>query len=111
MQDAVSIFNLHAFKGRHGAKYRQAFAITLCGWLGGFGKAKEAELLTIEEVGMIMKGKISVFFLTLSRSMLKKVDRPVPVNLKEDDSFHLTIEEYLHALISLIDELVRIVMR
>ena len=30
----------------------------------------------------------------------------VPVNLKDRDSFHLTIEEYLHALISLIDELV-----
>ena len=31
----------------------------------------------------------------------------VPVNLKEQDAFHLTIEEYLHALISLIEELVR----
>ena len=30
----------------------------------------------------------------------------VPVNLKEEDAFHLSIEEYLHALISLIDELV-----
>lgn len=32
---------------------------------------------------------------------------PVPVNLKDHDAFHLTIEEYLHALISLIEELVR----
>lgn len=30
----------------------------------------------------------------------------VPVNLKDRDAFHLTIEEYLHSLISLIDELV-----
>ncbi len=30
----------------------------------------------------------------------------VPVNLKDRDAFHLTIEEYLHALISLVDELV-----
>ena len=30
----------------------------------------------------------------------------VPVNLKEQDAFHLTIEEYLLALISLIEELV-----
>lgn len=30
----------------------------------------------------------------------------VPVNLKEQDSFHLTIEEYLLALISMVEELV-----
>lgn len=30
----------------------------------------------------------------------------VPVNLKTEDRFHLTIEEYLHAVISLVDELV-----
>ena len=30
----------------------------------------------------------------------------VPVNLKEQDAFHLTIEEYLLALCSLIEELV-----
>jgi hypothetical protein len=33
--------------------------------------------------------------------------RVVPVNLKDRDAFHLTIEEYLLALISLLDELVR----
>ena len=31
----------------------------------------------------------------------------VPVNLKDKDAFHITIEEYLQALISLIEELVR----
>lgn len=30
----------------------------------------------------------------------------VPVNLKEQDAFHLTIEEYLLALISVVEELV-----
>lgn len=30
----------------------------------------------------------------------------VPVNLKDQDAFHLTIEEYLLALISLVEELV-----
>lgn len=30
----------------------------------------------------------------------------VDVNLKDEDKFHLTIEEYLLALVSLIDELV-----
>jgi hypothetical protein len=29
------------------------------------------------------------------------------VNLKDRDEFHLTIEEYLHSLISLVEELVR----
>jgi hypothetical protein len=30
----------------------------------------------------------------------------VPVNLKDKEEFHLTIEEYLQALISLVEELV-----
>ena len=32
----------------------------------------------------------------------------MPVNLKDRDEFHLTIEEYLQAMISLIDELARL---
>ena len=32
----------------------------------------------------------------------------VPVNLKDEDAFHLTIEEYLHALVSLTEELARL---
>jgi len=32
----------------------------------------------------------------------------VPVNLKKDDSFHITIEMYLLAIISLVDELARL---
>jgi hypothetical protein len=32
----------------------------------------------------------------------------VPVNLKEQDAFHLTIEEYLLALIGMVEELVGI---
>ncbi|KFY64418.1 hypothetical protein V497_01704 [Pseudogymnoascus sp. VKM F-4516 (FW-969)] len=67
------------------------FAILLCGWLGGMAtKSKPAEagrLLTIEEVGDVLN---------------------VPVNLKVEDSFHITIEEYLHSLISLIEELARL---
>ena len=31
----------------------------------------------------------------------------MPVNVKDRDAFHVTIEEYLHATISLIEELVR----
>lgn len=65
------------------------FAIVLCGWLGGFPSegAQSGTLLTIEEVGEILE---------------------VPVNLKDRDAFHLTIEEYLQALISLIEELARL---
>ncbi|RDL39205.1 Uncharacterized protein BP5553_03545 [Venustampulla echinocandica] len=67
------------------------FAVLLCGWLGGLPmKDKAAEpgrLLTIEEVGEILN---------------------VPVNLKDRDAFHISIEEYLQSLISLIDELARL---
>ncbi|KAK1065322.1 Translin-1 [Friedmanniomyces endolithicus] len=62
-------------------------SILLCGWLGGFGKSEAGQLLTIEDVGQVMG---------------------VPVNLKDRDAFHLTIEEYLQALISLLDELARL---
>ena len=33
---------------------------------------------------------------------------PVPVNLKTSDAFHITIEEYLQSLITLIEELSRL---
>ncbi|KAK4981324.1 Translin-1 [Elasticomyces elasticus] len=67
------------------------FSVIYCGYLGGYTKAgseaKPRRLLTIEEVGEIMN---------------------IPVNLKDQDAFHLTIEEYLLALISLVDELSRL---
>ncbi|MCJ1255209.1 hypothetical protein MMC24_003025 [Lignoscripta atroalba] len=67
------------------------FTILLCGWLGGLSsqdnEGQLGRLLTIEEVGHILK---------------------VPTNLKDRDAFHLSIEEYLHSLISLIDELARL---
>ncbi|KAL0263535.1 Translin-1 [Diplodia seriata] len=67
------------------------FTILYGGYLGGFvsegSDTKPGRLLTIEEVGSIMN---------------------VPVNLKDKDAFHITIEEYLQALISLIEELARL---
>jgi len=74
------------------------FAVIFCGWLGGYCPSDASQatplperlgrLLTIEDVGKILS---------------------VPVNLKpEQDEFHLTVEEYLQALISLIDELARL---
>ncbi|KAI9055577.1 hypothetical protein LZ554_000523 [Drepanopeziza brunnea f. sp. 'monogermtubi'] len=68
------------------------FSILMCGWLGGMskdGKVESGKLLTIEEVGEILN---------------------VPVNLKDRDAFHITIEEYLQSLINLIDELSRLAM-
>lgn len=65
-------------------------AIELCAWLGGFQEYKSAdssEFLTIEEVGKFLD---------------------VPVNLKEEDAFHLTIEEYLLSLIAMAEELSRL---
>ncbi|KAL1964145.1 hypothetical protein VTN77DRAFT_7233 [Rasamsonia byssochlamydoides] len=65
------------------------FSIELCAWLGGLSEYKQANssFLTIEEVGKFLD---------------------VPVNLKGEDAFHLTIEEYLLALISLVEELARL---
>jgi len=67
------------------------FSILLCGYLGGMGTSTSppaaSKLLTIEEIGSILN---------------------VPVNLKDRDAFHITIEEYLQSLISLIEELSRL---
>jgi len=64
--------------------------------------ADPGKLLTIEEVGEILNGT-SIFN---SRACADNII--VPVNLKDQDAFHITIEEYLQALISLIEELARL---
>ncbi|KAJ2904228.1 hypothetical protein MKZ38_008558 [Zalerion maritima] len=76
----------------------------LCGWLGGMkttataaaeaagGRQEElhiGRLMTIEEVGEVLN---------------------VPVNVKDRDTFHLTIEEYLIGLMDTIEELSRLAM-
>ncbi|EEP79737.1 conserved hypothetical protein [Uncinocarpus reesii 1704] len=65
------------------------FSILFCSWLGGLKDVQEGErgFLTIEEVGKFLE---------------------MPVNLKDQDAFHLTIEEYLLALINLVEELTRL---
>ncbi|TVY26653.1 Translin-1 [Lachnellula hyalina] len=82
------------------------FSILLCGWLGGMahnGKAAEAgRLLTIEDVGAILDGTLIPIFQRL------KLTISVPVNLKDRDAFHISIEEYLQSLITLIEELARL---
>ena len=84
--------------------------ILLCAWLGGLnvqGKEnKEGTLLTIEDVGSIMGGKLSVRFQTSMLSALADLST-VPVS-SQTDQFHLTLDEYLHSLLSLIEELSRL---
>ncbi|KAI0472602.1 putative sequence-specific DNA binding protein [Xylariaceae sp. FL0804] len=67
--------------------------ILLTAWLGGMGTDSRpgelGRLLTIEEVGEILQ---------------------VPVNLKDRDAFHVTIEEYLLALTDVSEELGRLAM-
>ncbi|KAF1996778.1 Translin [Amniculicola lignicola CBS 123094] len=65
-----------------------AFNLLFWAWLGGDQDGHiQGRLLTIEELGIVLK---------------------IPVNLKDRDEFHLTIEEYLQALISLVEELARL---
>ncbi|KAL6715645.1 Translin-1 [Lecanora helva] len=63
------------------------FAIIFWGWLSSRTKGSTGQLFKIEEVGNLLR---------------------IPVSLKEQDRFHLTIEEYLHSLVSLIEELARL---
>ncbi|KAK6950955.1 hypothetical protein Daesc_007483 [Daldinia eschscholtzii] len=67
--------------------------ILLTGWLGGLETESRpgelGRLLTIEEVGQLLK---------------------VPVNLKDRDAFHITIEEYILALTDITEELSRLAM-
>ncbi|CAG8247451.1 unnamed protein product [Penicillium salamii] len=65
-------------------------SIELCAWLGGLQEHKgpnSASFMTIEDVGKFLE---------------------IPVNLKDEDAFHLTIEEYLLALIAMVEELSRL---
>jgi len=65
------------------------YTIILTEWLRDStnGESDAVKLLTLEEVGETMH---------------------VPTNVKDRDGFHLAIEEYLLALVSLIDELARL---
>ncbi|TIA09161.1 Translin, partial [Aureobasidium pullulans] len=92
LSDAASKYPYYKYNGMWTRHVQDAsFSILLCGYLGGFSDvgsgSQDGRLLTIEEVGKIMN---------------------IPVNVKDRDVFHLTIEEYLQSLISLIDELARL---
>lgn len=72
-------------------------------WLGGAGGKPQGTLATIEEVGSALNGENGDGIMQSRRLCL---DLTVPINVKDRDTFHITTEEYLHALISLIEELV-----
>jgi predicted translin family RNA/ssDNA-binding protein len=67
--------------------------VLLSAWLGGLGTEAQpghlGRLLSLEETGAIFN---------------------VPVNLKDRDAFHITIEEYLASLVGVVDELARLAM-
>lgn len=67
------------------------FVVLLSGWLGAQPvpdvPSAVGTLWSLEQVGAILQ---------------------VPVNLKDRDAFHISIEEYLHALISVVEELARL---
>lgn len=85
-------------------------------WLGGnlATDSRLGRLLTLEEVGELFKGTIkhspSPSPCPKRKALSHKTETPilVPVNLKDRDAFHITIEEYLLATISLTDELARL---
>ena len=86
-------------------------SIELCAWLGGLQEHKASSsgsFLTIEEVGKFLESAsiLSVHSVEQLNELIFFSLPPVPVNLKEQDAFHLTIEEYLLALISVVEELV-----
>ncbi|KAJ1326566.1 GPI ethanolamine phosphate transferase 2/3 subunit F [Microdochium nivale] len=90
----ASKFPYYKYNGRWSRAMQNVVStILLTAWLGGLGTetlpGELGRLLSIEEVGGLLQ---------------------VPVNLKDRDAFHLTIEEYLLALTEICDELSRLAM-
>lgn len=98
---AVALLNHVASKHpyyKHNQKWTRhmqdaILTVFTCAWLGGLGtESRPGELgriLDLEQVGAVFK---------------------VPVNLKDQDAFHITIEEYLAALTSLTEDLSRLAL-
>lgn len=64
--------------------------------------------MTIEDVGKFLDGMfiVSPPVPLFASKETYGISAAVPINLKEQDAFHLTIEEYLLALIAMVEELV-----
>ena len=94
--------------------------VLITAWLGGLGSDSRpgeiGRLLTIEEVGELLQGKShtrhfyasSSYFLTCYQTITNTA--AVPVNVKDRDVFHITIEEYLLAMTDITEELSRLSM-
>jgi predicted translin family RNA/ssDNA-binding protein len=72
-------------------------SIQICEWLN------EGKLVTLEEVGQRLNG----ILITQSLTYIYWCNI-APVNIKSSDTFHITIEDYLLALTSTIEELSRL---
>ena len=85
--------------------------VLLCAWLGGMSSESKpgdvGRLLTLEDVGKLFGGLYSPH-LPCPYTLGFTDSYQVPVNLKDRDAFHITIEEYLLGLISVIDDLGRL---
>lgn len=111
------------------------FTVVLCGFLGGMATENKpgelGRLLTPEDVSEILQGMFSFPATTGSlppphlhqptsprpptptslespASFLTRNITTVPVNLKDTDAFHVSLEEYLTSLTQLTDELSRL---
>lgn len=88
------------------------FVVLLSGWLGAQPvpdiPSAVGTLWTIEQVGTILQGMSRHKSLPPPLHSISHSQPAVPVNLKDRDAFHISIEEYLHALISLVEELARL---
>ncbi|KAI4151637.1 MAG: hypothetical protein L6R39_001976 [Caloplaca ligustica] len=87
LESVASKHSYYKYNGTWTTQIRETITIILfCVWLGAGGQP-QGSMPTIEEVGSTLK---------------------VPTNVKDRDTFHITTEEYLHGLISLIEELARL---
>ena len=80
------------------ADKRRKFHKLYTGWLVAH------DLISLEQIGEEFGGVLEFSYFSMMRLLTRS---PVPVNLKERDAFHITIEEYLLALTNLTEELVR----
>lgn len=85
------------------AHFLQILNLVLCVWLGA-GEKPQGSLLTIEEVSSVFDGML--FQAHEFTDLVGLSGGSVPSSIRDQDIFHITTEEYLHALISLIEELV-----
>ena len=78
----------------------KCFGLIMCHWIS------HGTLITLEKVGDFYNGRPAFDF---QRPHVLLIDI-VPVNLKNEDAFHITIEEYLHGLVNMSEELSRLAL-